>query len=88
MEPCDTFALVPLALFCHTRCRCVYADAMLLSVLPVSVVFATIRPEEDALALLLVVYVLTLVLPAVGPHEDTVALHLIILPLALVDPAV
>ena len=88
INPGDPLAFVPLSSLGLARGRCVYTNAVLLSVFPVAIVAPSVGPEEDSLALLLIVDVLTLVPSTIGPGEDPAALHLVVLPLALVDSAV
>lgn len=88
INPGDPLAFVPLASLGLARGRCVYADAMLLSVFPVAIVAPSVGPEEDPFALLLIVDVLTLVPSTIGPSEDPATFHLVVLPLTFVNSAV
>jgi hypothetical protein len=57
---------------------------MLFSLLPIPLVFSTIRPGESAIAVFLVILVLPFVDASVDPISNTVAAHLVVLPLTLV----
>ena len=53
------------------------ANTLLLTVLPESVVLASIRPGKDPVALFLVLYVLSLVPSTVVPSKNAFSVHLV-----------
>ena len=84
IEPLNAFALGPLpALNLLSRGE-VSSQAVLLSILPFSVVLAAVGPGKNAVALLLIVVVLALVAAAIMPREDTLPVHFVVGPGAAV----
>ena len=83
-KPCSAFALFPLSFLGLARGGRVNADAVLLAVLPLSLILTTIWPMERSLTFLLVINVVALVFTTVRPFEYSMALHFVILPQAFV----
>lgn len=88
VDPFDALSLVPLATLDLAAAIVVGAEAVLLSILPTTVVLTVVWPGKDAMALLLIVDVHAFVLSAVTPREDTKAVHFVVLPLAVILAAV
>ena len=66
----------------------IVAFAMLLILVPSTVVDSAVRPEVDAFAVFLVVLVVALVSTPVFPSVNSFSIHQVVFPLAFVDPTV
>ncbi len=80
--------MLPFAVFLLSFSIDIDTFAMLLSLIPVSDIFAAIRPLEGAFALLHVIDVLADIATAIRPREGSVSFHLIIAPLPVEDAPV
>ena len=88
VKPLFTHSIVPETASLHARRKNVLAFAMLLAILPHTVVLATIGPCVDTKAALFVIQVVTLVHSAVLPCVNTVSMHVIVEPFAHVHSAI
>ena len=86
--PPDPLSFVPFPHFDFSLSIFELALAMLLPVLPGTLVDSSIWPFQGALSLLLVFKVLAHVLTAISPCEFTATVHLIILPGTFVAPLI
>mmetsp|Transcript_32057 Transcript_32057/g.70101 ORF Transcript_32057/g.70101 Transcript_32057/m.70101 type:complete len:301 (+) Transcript_32057:211-1113(+) len=81
-DPSDTDTVLPLTCAKITLGRLENARAMLLAVLPFAVIFAPIRPSEDAPTFFLVGDVVADITPSVFPRESSGTAHSVALPVA------
>ena len=89
IEPFDSLAVFPeTELDLAVLGNKIGAQAVLLALVPVSLVAAPVRPSVNSKAMLLVVFVLALVHPTIVPDVNAHALHVVVEPLALVFTAV
>lgn len=87
-NPLEALAIGPLALLDLTLGAVIDTQAVLLTVLPQTVVLPAIGPCEHAATFFFVFVVLALILAAIRPGEDTMPVHLVVAPGAVVLPAV
>ena len=83
-EPRYALSLLPLPPFGFSRRGGVDAHTVLLSVLPLTLILASVWPMESSMAFFFVVYVVSLIHTSVGPAENALTLHFVVLPKTLV----
>lgn len=83
-DPFYALALYPLTEAFFAGDQEVLASAVLLAVLPRTVVSAAVGPIEGSHTVLLVIHVLAFVLAAIGPFGLSRAVHFVVLPLAFI----
>ena len=88
VDPADALAFIPLATLDLASAIVIGAEAVLLSILPISIIFAVVWPSEDTMALLFIIDVHAFILAAITPSEDAESVHFVILPLSVVLTAV
>ena len=84
-NPVHALAFLPLAHARLTRNSRVSPDPVLLTLEPLSVVLATVRPSKLAMALFFVVVVVANILATIRPGKDTLALHFVVCPVTRVS---
>lgn len=87
VQPLDPNAVLPNALTGHLLLP-VDSSAVLLSVLPLSLVKTAISESKNSEAMLLIVLIGTFVAAPVRPSENPFAMHLIVVPLAIEDSSI
>jgi hypothetical protein len=84
IEPFDSFAFFPEAVFEVCFSCFVDTESMLFSTHPLTKIQSSVSPLVDTISMFLVVFVLAHVATTISPGIDTHVVHIVIKPLALI----
>jgi hypothetical protein len=88
VSPSGTLAISPGASADDSLIVGIDTCAVLLAVIPSTIVLTSIRPVEDSMTLLFIINIFAHVFALIGPVEFAMAVHFVVLPVSLVDSAV